>query len=281
MFLHPQLESARGSFERAPLVGDDTLDAELLVDVARQVAGLEEQWRPIVRHDPDARFYERLLLTDSIEVWALGWAPGQGVRIHDHGGAWGAFTVVEGALLESAEGVRTVHRAGSATWFGPRWVHSVANASRDPGPAGAVATSVHAYSPPSLPLRFHGHTVNQLLAQARSKLVRLDPIEAAEAVEAGALLVDIRPAAQRRAEGEVPGALIIERNVLEWRFDPASSARIPEADGYDLQIIVFCSEGYTSSLAAASLHDLGLYRATDLAGGFKAWAAAGLPTTGR
>ncbi|HEX9342830.1 MAG TPA: rhodanese-like domain-containing protein [Actinomycetota bacterium] len=129
-----------------------------------------------------------------------------------------------------------------------------------------------------MPLRFHGHTINQLLAQARSRLVRLDPAETAEAVEAGALLVDIRPAAQRQAEGEVPGALVIERNVLEWRLDPASSARIPQADGYDLQVIVMCSEGYTSSLAAASLQDLGLYRATDLTGGFKAWATAGLPT---
>ncbi len=278
MFLHPRLEPARGSFERTPLDGDDTLDAELLVDAARQVAALEELWRPVVRHDPHQRFYERLLRTASIEVWVLGWAPGQGVRIHDHGGAWGAFTVVEGALQESAEGVRTVHRAGSATWFGPRWIHSVANASRNLGAAGAVATSVHAYSPPSLPLRFHGHTINQLLAQARSRLVRLDPAETAEAVEAGALLVDIRPAAQRQAEGEVPGALVIERNVLEWRLDPASSARIPQADGYDLQVIVMCSEGYTSSLAAASLQDLGLYRATDLTGGFKAWATAGLPT---
>ncbi len=278
MFLHPRLESVRGSFDRAPLHADDALDAELLVAVAREVASLEALWRPVLRHNPDARFYERLLLTGSIEVWLLGWAPGQGVRIHDHGGAWGAFTVVEGALLEAAEGVRTTHRAGSATWFGPRWTHSVANASRNPSPGGAIATSIHAYSPPSLPLRFHGHTVNQLLAQARSRLVRLGPTEAAEAVAAGALLVDIRPAAQRRAEGEIPGALVIERNVLEWRLDPASDARIPEADGYDRQVIVMCSEGYTSSLAAASLNDLGLYRATDLAGGFKAWEAAGLPT---
>ncbi|MFC5748366.1 rhodanese-like domain-containing protein [Actinomadura rugatobispora] len=117
-----------------------------------------------------------------------------------------------------------------------------------------------------------------MLAGARSRLERLDPGRAhAESLD-GALLVDIRPAAQRAAEGEIPGALVIERNVLEWRFDPASEARIPEATGYDVRVIVFCSEGYTSSLAAASLHDLGLTRATDLAGGFKAWQAAGLPT---
>ena len=90
------------------------------------------------------------------------------------------------------------------------------------------------------------------------------------------MLVDIRPAAQRAAEGEIPGALIVERNVLEWRFDPASGARLPQAS-YDLEVIVVCSEGYTSSLAAAALQDLGVRRATDLDGGFRAWQAAGLP----
>ena len=77
----------------------------------------------------------------------------------------------------------------------------------------------------------------------------------------------------------MPGALIVERNVLEWRFDPASEARLPEATGYDLDVIVLCSEGYTSSLAADALVSLGLHRATDVIGGFLAWAAAGLPTT--
>ena len=99
-----------------------------------------------------------------------------------------------------------------------------------------------------------------------------------EAVADGALLVDIRPHAQRLAEGEVPGAVIIERNVLEWRFDPASAARLAQAS-YDLHVIVFCSEGYTSSLAAASLQDLGVWRATDVDGGYRAWQAAGLPVT--
>ena len=90
------------------------------------------------------------------------------------------------------------------------------------------------------------------------------------------MLVDIRPAAQRAAEGEIPGALIVERNVLEWRFDPASDARLPQAS-YDLRVVVVCSEGYTSSLAAAALQDLGVRHATDLDGGFLAWQAAGLP----
>lgn len=120
-------------------------------------------------------------------------------------------------------------------------------------------------------------TIHELLDAARARLHRLDPEQARAAVSAGALLVDIRPAAQRAAEGEVPGALIVERNVLEWRFDPASDARLAQAGRYDLPVIVMCSQGYTSSLAAASLHDLGLTAATDLAGGFQAWAAAGLP----
>ena len=122
-------------------------------------------------------------------------------------------------------------------------------------------------------------TIDDMLADARSGLVRLSPAAADLAVRGGAVLVDIRPAAQRAVEGEIPGALIIERNVLEWRFDPACDARLPIAS-YDLQVIVFCSESYTSSLAAAALQELGLYRATDLAGGFKAWQASGLPVTG-
>jgi rhodanese-related sulfurtransferase len=120
-------------------------------------------------------------------------------------------------------------------------------------------------------------TIDQVLADARARLARVTPHEARAEAAAGALLVDIRPQAQRAAEGEIPGALVVERNVLEWRFDPASSACLPQAR-YDLRIIVLCSEGYTSSLAAAALQDLGLRRATDLDGGFQAWRRAGLPT---
>jgi rhodanese-related sulfurtransferase len=122
-------------------------------------------------------------------------------------------------------------------------------------------------------------SIDELLADARSRLTRVTPAEAAARVAAGGLLVDIRPAAQRAREGEVPGALVVERNVLEWRFDPASDARLPEATGYDVDVIVLCSEGYTSSLAADALRALGLVRATDVVGGYHAWVAAGLPTT--
>ncbi len=119
-------------------------------------------------------------------------------------------------------------------------------------------------------------SIDQVLAEARARLDRFSPLRASRAAREGAVLVDIRPAAQRAAEGEVPGALIVERNVLEWRFDPASDARLPQAS-YDLRVIVLCSEGYTSSLAAAALQDLGVRHATDLDGGFRAWQAAGLP----
>jgi rhodanese-related sulfurtransferase len=120
-------------------------------------------------------------------------------------------------------------------------------------------------------------SVDELLADARSRLRRLGPLEAATRMAAGAVLVDIRPAAQRAVEGSVPGALLVERNVLEWRFDPASDARLPQATGYDVEVVVLCSEGYTSSLAADALRSLGLHRATDVVGGFRAWVAVGLP----
>ncbi len=89
-------------------------------------------------------------------------------------------------------------------------------------------------------------------------------------------MVDIRPAAQRAEAGDLPGALVVERNVLEWRFDPTSDAALPVAD-YDVQVIVLCQEGYTSSLAAAALQDLGIWRATDVIGGYAAWSATLCP----
>ncbi len=122
-------------------------------------------------------------------------------------------------------------------------------------------------------------SIDAVLEEARGRIDRLEPAEAAARVAAGALLVDTRPVAQREADGEVPGALLVERNVLEWRLDPASDARLPEATGHDVEVIVLCNEGYASSLAADSLRALGLHRATDVVGGYQAWAAAGLPTT--
>lgn len=120
-------------------------------------------------------------------------------------------------------------------------------------------------------------SIDDLLADARGRLLRVGPLEAAAAARRGALLVDTRPVEQRRRDGEIPGALVIDRNVLEWRLDPASDFRIAEAGDHDQMVIVVCDEGYASSLAAATLQDLGLVNATDLEGGFQAWRAAGLP----
>jgi rhodanese-related sulfurtransferase/predicted metal-dependent enzyme (double-stranded beta helix superfamily) len=120
--------------------------------------------------------------------------------------------------------------------------------------------------------------IDDLLSEARSGLRRLRPEAAFAALTDGAALVDIRPLEQRIVEGEVPGAIIIGRNVLEWRLDPASEARIPPLARADMRIIVMCSQGYASTLAAASLRRIGLREATDLEGGFQAWQAAGLPT---
>ena len=126
--------------------------------------------------------------------------------------------------------------------------------------------------------RTGGLSIEQVLSAARARLRRLSPDEAHEAVSATeAILVDIRPDGQRAIEGSIEGALIVERNVLEWRFDPASHSRLPIATNHDLQVIVFCSEGYASSLAAVALQDLGLSHATDMVGGFQAWRATGLP----
>ncbi|MFI0908837.1 MULTISPECIES: rhodanese-like domain-containing protein [Streptomyces] len=124
-----------------------------------------------------------------------------------------------------------------------------------------------------------GMRVEELLAEARAQLDRVGPAEAAAVLADGGLLVDIRYAALRERDGTVPGALVVERNELEWRLDPACEHRAARVTDHGLRVVVFCDEGYASSLAAVSLHRLGLYRATDLVGGFQAWRAAGLPVT--
>ena len=120
-------------------------------------------------------------------------------------------------------------------------------------------------------------TIGEILAASRARLTRLTPARAFEEFCAGATLIDIRPAWQRAAAGEIPGSVVVERNHLEWRFDPESDARLPWVTGYDLRPIVICEAGYTSSLAAVALQELGL-DATDVIGGYTAWADAGLPT---
>jgi len=119
--------------------------------------------------------------------------------------------------------------------------------------------------------------LERLLERARRRLTRLEPAEALAATRAGAIIVDTRPEFQRRADGEIPVAIVIERNHLEWRLHPQSEGRIPEARDLDVKWVVVCDEGYSSSFAAATLQLVGLRRATDIIGGFQAWRTAGLP----
>jgi rhodanese-related sulfurtransferase/mannose-6-phosphate isomerase-like protein (cupin superfamily) len=254
-------------------------------------------WLDRVRLRNGSRWYERMHLGPDYDIWAISWMPGQSTGFHDHGNSSGAFVVITGALEEYRPGEPAVMiPPNTPRAFGPDYAHDVRNTSTAP------AISIHAYSPPlsemneyeldgdELILRGQAlervgtthagpPTIEQTLAAARSRLRRLSPLDAFDAVaRKGAVLVDIRPERQRSLEGTIPGALIIERNVLEWRFDPSSSARLPIATDHDLQVIVICSEGYTSSLAAVALKELGLRRATDVEGGFQGWRLAGLPT---
>ncbi|MBV9795227.1 MAG: sulfurtransferase [Actinobacteria bacterium] len=120
-------------------------------------------------------------------------------------------------------------------------------------------------------------TIDELLATARKELCRLQPDEALAAMRDGGALIDIRSDSQIARDGTIDGALVIARNVLEWRLDPASGHRHPRAPGLADHVILLCDEGYQSSLAAATLQQLGFARATDVDGGFQAWRQAGLP----
>jgi rhodanese-related sulfurtransferase len=282
--------------------GPVTRTPEELADIVSLFAS-SSGWMEKVRLQTDRRWYERLYHGPDHDIWAISWLPGQSTGFHDHGASGGAFVVATGILEEHRPGGQfRVFYPGKPHAFGSDYAHDVRNASL------AAAVSIHAYSPPltemneyeldgdrliprdgatgaieALDQNWQVHqrsavTIEQLLAAARTRLRRLSPAEAHDAmIKTAATLVDIRPEGQRGVEGAIPGALAIGRNVLEWRFDPASSARLPIATDHDLRVIVFCSEGYTSSLAAASLHDIGLHRATDMIGGFQAWKATGLP----
>ena len=118
----------------------------------------------------------------------------------------------------------------------------------------------------------HGpRSIEEILAAARAQLDRVEPEMLERERAAGALIVDTRTVDQRSRDGDLPGAIVIDRNVLEWRLDPASDHDISDVTGYDTRIVIVCNEGYSSSLAAALLRELGLHRATDLVGGFQAW----------
>ncbi len=256
-----------------------------------------EGWMDKVRLRAEGRWYERLYNGPDYDIWVISWLPGQSTGFHDHGASSGAFVVATGVLEEHRPGERArVIHPGKPNAFAADYTHDVRNVSLAP------AISIHAYSPPLnemneyeldgsqlVPLerapvktetvnRTGALSIEQMLSTARTRLRRLSPDGVYEAVTmTEAVLVDIRPESQRAIEGSITGALVVERNVLEWRFDPASSTRLPVATDHNLHVIVFCSEGYTSSLAAAALQDLGLSRATDMVGGFQAWRAMGLP----
>jgi len=269
-----------------------------------------DEWIGRVRLRADRRWYERIYHGPDYDLWVISWLPGQSTGFHDHGASSGAFVVATGVLEELRPDGRTyLTGRGKSRSFGPDYAHDVRNASDAP------AVSIHAYSPPLIEMNEYeldsgqlipragarrpvdtvdqnsrtrtqevedqvgDSRVEQVLTAARARLRRMSPDEALEAVaRVDAVLVDIRPTSQRAIEGSIQGAVVIERNVLEWRLDPGSTARLPIASGPDLQVIVFCSQGHASSLAAAALQDIGLWRATDIIGGFKAWRATSLPT---
>ena len=241
----------------------------------------------------DERWFTRLRSEDELDVWLISWVPGEATELHDHSGSLGALTLLSGALHESRWTGDELRRrrltAGDQAAFPLGWVHDVtwaplrgehADAERArifPAVDGDVllrghraphlAPGAHQADPqPGGPMS----RIDDVLATARSRLRRLEAADVPSAVRRGAVLVDIRPQAQRQREGDVPTALVVERNVLEWRCDPTSDARLPEAVDDDVEWVVLCSEGYTSSLAAAALQDLGLHRATDVVGGYRA-----------
>ena len=117
------------------------------------------------------------------------------------------------------------------------------------------------------------HSIAKILAEARQSLLRVTPEQLSGELENGTLIIDIRPVEQRQRDGELPGAIVIDRNVLEWRLDPSSEHRLPQVTGYDIRIVIVCNEGYRSSLAAAVLQKLGLHQAVDMIGGYQAWLA--------
>ena len=269
-----------------------------------QLAALAERYADDVRRGcfeigagAGERWHVRIHRDELVDVWLIAWPTSLNTELHDHGGSSGVFTVAQGVLTEDVwNGERLTSRtwhSGQTARFGPAYVHDVRN-DRD-----QIAVSVHAYSPPLTRMNYYDiedgemrrlatswtddpetaapefSSVDDMLSAARATITRFTPQEAAAELSNGAHLVDIRPAWQRERDGEVPGAVIVERNHLEWRLHPESDARLSSVRPGQRWIVI-CTEGYTSSLAAASLVSLGL-QAADIDGGIHAWAAAGLP----
>lgn len=278
------------------------VDLDSLLEMATGLARTAEAWICRLESHPTARTGLRILATQSYDAWLLRWPPGVAVSPHDHGDSNAAFTVAAGALREVrwSDGHRSERRleAGEGTVVPQGVVHDVVA-------AGAEALSIHVYSPPLSRMAFFDDRaafvvfeeqvdgasdlfappaggpasgedpsvsgVEGLLAQARRRIQpRATPAGLVRALSEGALVVDTRPAALRQRDGEIQGALIVERNVLEWRLDPGGPHRLVEATDPDHPVIVVCDEGYASSLAAAALLDIGRTNVTDLDGGFQA-----------
>lgn len=274
------------------------LSRDELAALTQRYAGEVRAGLHPVEANADERWHVRLHQDECADVWLISWTTTQGTELHDHGRSGGAFTVVAGQLTESvwsdAGLADRIHGSGQTVTFGDQYVHDVRNTHEQ------TAVSVHAYSPPLSSMGFYEvadgvlvrraqtwtddpetpappafASVDEMLEAARAGIARLSPAEALEAVEGGALIVDIRPSWQREVDGEVSGSVIVERNHLEWRLHPASDARLAQARAGQ-RWIVMCTEGYTSSLAAAALSALGI-PAADIDGGIRGWAAAGLP----
>ena len=273
------------------------ISPETLLEMASGLALVADAWTPSLERHPDARTGLRILATESYDVWLLRWPAGTAVSPHHHGDSDAAFVVSSGALTETRwfhgrREERQLTRGRGAT-VERGVVHDVG--------AHVEALSVHVYSPPLARMAFfddqaervlleepvdprhdavvvggapimHSGGLERVLDKARERISpRVEPRDLAAAADLGALVVDTRPADLRLRDGELEGATVIDRNVLEWRLDPYGSHRIPEASDADRPVILVCDEGYASSLAAVSLLDLGRRNVTDLKGGYQAW----------
>jgi len=271
---------------------------EALFGMASGLALAADAWTYSLEKHPVARTGLRILATERYDAWLLRWPVGTAVSPHHHGASEAAFAVSSGVLRETRwrDGRREerllTHGLGATVGRGV--VHDVA--------AEVEALSVHVYSPPLARMAFfddqaekllleetvdpsrhsvivsgvssieHRDGLDTVLERARQRISpRIQPRDLAAAIDLGALVVDTRPADLRQRDGELEGALVIERNVLEWRLDPHGSHRIQEATDADRPVILVCDEGYASSLAAVSLLGLGRRNVTDLEGGYQAW----------
>ena len=267
-----------------------------LLETAQQLAYSASSFPGL--DDPCERCWRTIVANEQLEAWVVAWPVGGAIELHDHGNSAGAVVVARGTLTETSVrpgtdrhlvAASTSIATGDHVVFGPDYVHDFVNGG--PGPA----LSVHVYSPAlrsmtyfdwsdrdgliglrteNYPRRTAGcmtMRADDLVTRARRRIHRVQPSQLGSVSAAGGLIVDIRSEAQRRAQGDLEEAVVVERNVLEWRLDPHGEHRLPQVRNHGQWIVIVCSEGYASSLAAASLVDLGFENAGDLEGGFHAW----------